>query len=192
MAGAVRTAQELADQHGYFMPQQFVNPANPAAHRLTTAREIMAVFGDTLDAFVAGVGTGGTLTGVAEELKLASPRVQVTAVEPANSAVLGGRSAGAHRLQGLGAGFVPEVLNREVIDEVIAVGDRDAYQMVRRVARQEGLLVGPSSGAALCAALQVARRLGPGHKVLAVLPDSGERYLSLLLDTERPQQATKG
>ena len=180
MAGAVEAARELSQRLGYFMPQQFKNPANPDIHRQTTAREILAALDGRLDAFVAGVGTGGTLTGVAEVLKRERPDVWVVAVEPANSAVLSGGKPGLHRLQGLGAGFVPEVLNRAVIDEVVSVGDPQAYQVVRQMAKEEGLLVGPSSGAAVYAACQVARRLGPGRRVVVVLPDSGERYLSLL------------
>jgi len=184
MAGAVREAKALAEKHGYYMPQQFENPANPQAHRETTAPEILEATGSKLDALVAGVGTGGTLTGIAEVLKREKPGIWVTAVEPANSAVLSGGTAGWHRLQGLGAGFVPAVLNREVIDEVIPVADREAYEMVSRLAREEGLLVGPSSGAAVFAACRVAARLGAGHTVVVILPDSGERYLSLLQSME--------
>ena len=184
MAGAVREAKALAEKHGYYMPQQFENPANPQAHRETTAPEILEATGGKLDALVAGVGTGGTLTGIAEVLKREKPGIWVTAVEPANSAVLSGGTAGWHRLQGLGAGFVPAVLNREVIDEVIPVADREAYEMVSRLAREEGLLVGPSSGAAVFAACRVAARLGAGHTVVVILPDSGERYLSLLQSME--------
>ena len=184
MAGAVREAKALAEKHGYYMPQQFENQANPQAHRETTAPEILEATGSKLDALVAGVGTGGTLTGIAEVLKREKPGIWVTAVEPANSAVLSGGTAGWHRLQGLGAGFVPAVLNREVIDEVIPVADREAYEMVSRLAREEGLLVGPSSGAAVFAACRVAARLGAGHTVVVILPDSGERYLSLLQSME--------
>ncbi|ADU50958.1 cysteine synthase [Thermaerobacter marianensis DSM 12885] len=183
MAGAIRKAQELvADNPTYFMPMQFDNPANPEIHRRTTALEILGQMDGRLDAFVAGVGTGGTLTGVGEVLKERLPGCLVVAVEPANSAVLSGREPGPHRIQGIGAGFVPRVLNRAVIDRVIPVRDEDAVITMRRLARQEGLLVGISSGAAAWAALQVARELGPGRRVLAVLPDTGERYLSMMED----------
>ena len=180
MSGAVYAAEELVRQHGYFMPQQFTNPANPEIHRRTTAREILAATNGRLDAFVAGVGTGGTLTGVGEVLKEERPDVLVVAVEPARSAVLSGQRPGLHRIQGIGAGFVPDVLNQEVIDEVIAVTDEDAYQMARRLACEEGILAGISAGAATYAALQVAKRLGSGKTVVTILPDTGERYLSLL------------
>ncbi len=179
MSGAVYAAEELVRQHGYFMPQQFTNPANPEIHRRTTAREILEATNGRLDAFVAGVGTGGTLTGVGEVLKEERPDVLVVAVEPARSAVLSGQRPGLHRIQGIGAGFVPDVLNQEVIDEVIAVTDEDAYQTARRLACEEGILAGISAGAATHAALQVAKRLGSGKTVVTILPDTGERYLSL-------------
>ncbi len=179
MSGAVYAAEELVRQHGYFMPQQFTNPANPEIHRRTTAREILEATNGRLDAFVAGVGTGGTLTGVGEVLKEERPDVLVVAVEPARSAVLSGQRPGLHRIQGIGAGFVPDVLNQEVIDEVIAVTDEDAYQTARRLACEEGILAGISAGAATYAALQVAKRLGSGKTVVTILPDTGERYLSL-------------
>lgn len=180
MSGAVYAAQELAREHGYFLPRQFENPANPQAHRDTTAPEILAATGGRLDAFVAGVGTGGTLTGTAEVLRREVPGLLVVAVEPARSAVLSGKRPGFTKIQGLGAGFVPGVLNREVYDEVIAVADQDAIDTARRLAREEGLLCGFSSGAACWAALQVARRLGPQKTVVTLFPDTGERYLSLL------------
>ncbi len=177
MKGAVAKAEELAREHGYFMPQQFKNPANPEVHRQTTAREILEQVGH-VDAFVAGVGTGGTITGVGEVLKQALPEVWIVAVEPADSPVLSGGQPGRHRIQGIGAGFVPDVLNRAVVDEIITVTNEDAAETARRLAREEGLLVGISSGAAAWAALQVARRLGEGKVVVTVLPDTGERYLS--------------
>jgi cysteine synthase A len=181
MEGAVEKAEELCRQHKhYFMPQQFRNPANPEVHRRTTAPELLAQLGGrTPDAFVAGVGTGGTITGVGEVLKETNPRVRVVAVEPAGSAVISGKPPGPHKIQGIGAGFVPEVLNRKIIDEVRLVGDRDAYDTKNALARREGLLVGISAGAAVFAALQVARELGPGKRVVTVLPDTGERYFSL-------------
>ena len=183
MAGAIRKAEELVAEHPtYFMPMQFDNPANPEIHRRTTAREILEQMDGRLDAFVAGVGTGGTLTGVGEVLKEQCPGCLVVAVEPAASAVLSGGEPGPHRIQGIGAGFVPRVLNRRVIDRIVPVRDEDAVVMMRRLAREEGLLVGISSGAAAWAARQVARELGPGRRVLAVLPDTGERYLSMMED----------
>ncbi|GAF24832.1 cysteine synthase A [Neomoorella thermoacetica] len=179
MKGAVDKANELVRENpGYFMPQQFENPANPAIHRQTTAREILEQMDSKVDAFVAGVGTGGTLTGVGEVLKKEIPGVRIVAVEPAASPVLSGGQPGPHKIQGIGAGFVPPVLRREVVDEIITVTNEDAMETARRLAREEGLLVGISSGAAAFAALQVARRLGRGKRVLAIAPDTGERYLS--------------
>ena len=180
MSGAVYAAQELVEKNpGYFMPQQFNNPANPEIHRRTTAREILRATAGRLDAFVAGVGTGGTITGVGEVLKELDPRILVVAVEPARSPVLAGGKAGLHAIQGIGASFVPGVLNREVIDEIIAVRDEDALEMTRRLTREEGLLVGISAGANVHASLAVARRLGAGKRVVTILPDTGERYLSV-------------
>jgi len=181
MEGAVEKAEELlrANKH-YFMPQQFRNPANPEVHRRTTAREILAQLGGRPpDAFVAGVGTGGTITGVGEVFKAERPDVKLIAVEPAGSPVLTGAAAGPHKIQGIGAGFVPEVLNRAIIDEIRHVSDRDAYDTKVALAQKEGLLVGISAGAAVFVAVQVARELGPGKKVVTVLPDTGERYFSL-------------
>ena len=177
MKGAIARAEELVRQHGYFMPLQFSNPANPEVHRRTTAAEILAQAGH-LDAFVAGVGTGGTITGVGEILKDALPGVEIVAVEPAGSPVLSGGSPGKHKIQGIGAGFVPEVVNAGAIDQIIQVADQDAVETARRLAREEGILAGVSSGAAAWAALQVASRLGQGKTVVTILPDTGERYLS--------------
>ncbi len=180
MSGAVYAAEELVRQHpDYFMPQQFTNPANPQVHRETTAREILEATGGELDAFVAGVGTGGTITGVGEVLKEHNPRILVVAVEPERSQVLAGKRAGLHAIQGIGASFVPGVLNREIYDELIPVPDEEAIRMSHRLTREEGLLVGISSGANVWAAVKIARRLGPGRRVVTVLPDTGERYLSM-------------
>jgi cysteine synthase A len=177
MNGAIAKAEELSREHGYFMPLQFANPANPEAHRRTTAAEILAQVG-RVDAFVGGVGTGGTITGVGEILKDTLPRVRIVAVEPAGSPVLSGGAPGKHKIQGIGAGFVPEVLNTEVIDEIVQVTDDDAFKIARRLATEEGILAGISSGAAAWAALRVAQELGQGRVVVVVLPDTGERYLS--------------
>jgi cysteine synthase A len=180
MTGAVSAAQELVRNNPhYFMPQQFENPANPEIHRCTTAQEILRATEGRLDAFVAGVGTGGTITGVGEVLKKALPAVRIVAVEPARSPVLQGGRAGAHRIQGIGASFVPAVLNREIIDEIIGVGDEEAYATAKRLAREEGLMVGISAGANVFAALKVAKRLGAGKRVVTILPDTGERYLDV-------------
>ncbi len=179
MTGAVHAAQELVREHpDYFMPQQFENPANPEAHRRTTALEILDAVGGRLDAFVAGVGTGGTITGVGEVLKEKVPGVRVIAVEPAKSPVLSGGKARPHAIQGIGASFVPGVLNRDVLDRIVQVRDEDALVWARRLAREEGLLVGVSAGAAAFAACLVAAELGPEQLVVTVLPDTGERYLS--------------
>ena len=177
MSGAVFAAQELAREHArYFMPQQFKNPANPEIHRLTTAQEILNDCDGQLDAFVAGVGTGGTITGVGEVLKDANPEILIVAVEPARSAVLQGRRANVHSIQGIGASFIPDILNLELLDEVVSVGDEDAFETARNLARQEGLLVGVSAGAAAWAALRIAKTLGVGKRVVTILPDTGERY----------------
>jgi cysteine synthase A len=176
--GAIAKAEEIVrETPGAFMPNQFENPANPAAHRETTAREVLAQVPD-LDAFVAGAGTGGTVTGVGEFMRAHAPHVQICAVEPAGSPVLSGGEPGSHKIQGIGAGFIPPVLNPDVIDEVLTVTSEAAMEMTRRLAREEGLLVGISSGAAATAALELAARLGEDQKIVVVLPDTGERYLS--------------
>ncbi len=180
MAGAVKKAEEiLRENPDAFMPQQFDNPANAKIHRETTAREVLEQTEGRLDAFVAGVGTGGTITGVGEVLKKEIPGVKVVAVEPAASPLLSGGEAGPHRIQGIGANFIPNVLNRQVIDDIIRVTDEDAYEFSCRLATEEGLLVGISSGACAWAAVKVARDLGPGCRVVCVLPDTGERYFSM-------------
>jgi cysteine synthase A len=178
MHGAIRKAEEILLEHPeFFMPQQFNNPANPEIHRQTTAVELLEQFSH-LDAFVAGVGTGGTITGVGEVLKERRPGVKVYTVEPASSPVLSGGEPGYHKIQGIGAGFVPEVLNTEIYDEIVTVADEEAALYTRRLAREEGILVGISSGANCAAALQVARRLGKGKIVVVIFADTGERYLT--------------
>jgi cysteine synthase A len=184
MQGSIREAENIVEQNpDYFMPDQFSNPANPEIHRRTTAVEILEAMesasGGTIDAFVAGVGTGGTITGVGEVLKTKNPRVQIVAVEPSTSAVLSGGEPGPHKIQGIGAGFVPKVLNRAIIDRIITVTDDEAYRTAKLLAREEGLLVGISSGANVIAAQRVAKALGPGKQVVTVLPDTGERYISI-------------
>ena len=183
MAGAIRKAEELAaSDPRYFIPQQFNNPANPEIHRRTTAEEIWRDTDGQVDIFVAGIGTGGTITGVGEVLKARKPGVRVVAVEPEASPVLSGGQKGSHPLQGIGAGFVPEILNTKVYDEVVRVGNDDALNTARRLAAEEGLLVGISSGAAVWAALQVARRPeNKGKLVVVIVPSFGERYLSTAL-----------
>ena len=179
MNEAVEAARAMARSPDVFLPDQFSNPANPEAHRRTTGPELWEALEGRIDVLVCGVGTGGTITGTGEVLKERNPALHVVAVEPASSAVLSGRAPGPHKIQGIGAGFVPPVLNRDVIDEVIAVGDEDALQTARDTARLEGALVGISCGAALAAAIEVGRRPDSGGKRIAVvLPDSGERYVS--------------
>ena len=180
MPGAIKKAEELLKKTpGSFMPQQFNNPLNPEIHRQTTAKEILAVTQGKIDAFVAGVGTGGTITGVGEVLKKHNPRIKVVAVEPKDSAVLSGKPAGIHKIQGIGAGFVPAVLKPEIIDEIIQVDDEDAFRTAQRLAKEEGLFVGISSGAATWAALKVAGDLGKAKTVVVIFPDTGERYFSV-------------
>jgi cysteine synthase A len=180
MNEAVELAQRLAEENDGFIPQQFSNPANPEIHRRTTAEEIWRDLDGQVDAFVAGVGTGGTITGVGQVLKERRPDVRIIGVEPAGSPVISGGQPGPHKIQGIGAGFVPEVLDREVIDELIAVSDEDALDTARDSAHREGLLVGISAGAAIHAALEVAgREEMAGKRIVVIVPDSGERYMSL-------------
>ncbi|MCA9655474.1 MAG: cysteine synthase A [Myxococcales bacterium] len=180
MEGAVAAAEELCTKPDHTMLQQFENPANPEIHRRTTGPEILAQMeGLSIDGFVAAVGTGGTITGVGGVLREHAPAVRIIAVEPSRSAVLSGDPAGPHKIQGIGAGFVPAVLDREIYDEVYTVHDEEAYRMKQRLAREEGLLVGISAGANVVAAERLARELGPGKHVITVLCDTGERYFSL-------------
>jgi len=183
MSGAVFAAQELVRERGYFMPLQFENPANPEVHQHTTGPEILRATESRVDAFVAGVGTGGTITGVGRCLKeaLGADKVRIVAVEPARSPVLSGGRPRPHGIQGIGAGFQPGVLDRSVLDEIVTVRDEEAYEMMGRLTREEGLLVGISSGANVVAAGRVAEALGPGHTVVTMLCDTGERYLSVSL-----------
>jgi cysteine synthase A len=183
MAGAIAKAEEMAKGDSrYFIPQQFENPANPAIHRRTTAEEIWSDTEGRIDIFVAGVGTGGTITGVGQVLKERKPSVQIVAVEPAASPVLSGGVKGPHPIQGIGAGFVPAILDVEVMDEIITVENQDAFDTAHRLAKEEGLLVGISSGAAVWAALQVARRPeNTGKLIVVIVPSFGERYLSTAL-----------
>ena len=183
MKGAIAKAEELArETPGSFLAGQFVNPANPVAHRASTGPEIFEDTDGKVDIFVAGVGTGGTITGTGEYLKSQNPNVRVVAAEPAASAVLSGHAPGPHKIQGIGAGFVPDVLDREVIDEIIPVSDDDAINTARAISRREGVLVGISSGAALHAAIEVARREeNRGKTIVVLLPDSGDRYFSTAL-----------
>lgn len=184
MLGAIEKAKEIYssltiyNSSRAFMPQQFENPANPEIHRKTTALEIIDGLGELPDAFISGVGTGGTITGVGEVFRLMKRDVWIAAVEPESSPVLSGGNPGPHRIEGIGAGFLPKVLNTEVYDEIIQVTDEDAAEMTRQLSLNEGILAGISSGAAMSAALKVARRLGRGKKVVVILPDRGERYLS--------------
>lgn len=182
MKGAIEKAEELQKEHGYFMPQQFNNEANPEIHERTTGQEIVKQMKDIgVDAFVSGIGTGGTITGAGKVLREHYPDVKIYAVEPADSPVLSGGSPGPHKIQGIGAGFVPKVLNTEIYDEVIQITNEEAFEAARETARNEGVLGGISSGAAIAAAKKVAKKLGKGKNVLAVLPDNGERYLSTAL-----------
>lgn len=182
MNGAVRRAEELVAEHpGYFMPQQFKNEANVEIHRSTTGPEIVAAIDSLdgkLDGFVAGIGTGGTISGAGEVLKQRFPNIRIVAVEPASSPLLSKGTTGPHKIQGIGANFVPDILNREIYDEIIAIENDEAFEMARRVAKEEGILGGISSGAAIAAALKAAKQLGKGKRVVAVLASNGERYLS--------------
>lgn len=179
MKGAIKKAKELKEEHGYFEPQQFENLANPEIHELTTGPELVDQFeGKQIDAFLAGVGTGGTLSGVGKVLRKEYPNVEIVVIEPEASPVLSGGEPGPHKLQGLGAGFVPDTLNTDIYDSIIKVGNDTAMDMARRVAKEEGILAGISSGAAIYAAIQKAKELGKGKTVVTVLPSNGERYLS--------------
>ncbi len=179
MKGAVDKAEEIfRDNPGYVMPQQFENPANPEVHRTTTATEILAALGDAPEGFVSGVGTGGTITGVGEVLRAKRPDVWIAAVEPVTSPVLSGGKPGPHKIAGIGAGFIPGVLNTKIYNEVIQVSDRDAAETARLLTKKEGILPGISSGAAVWAAIRVAARLGRGKRVVVIIPDRGDRYLS--------------
>ena len=181
MIGAVKKAEELVQQiPESFIPHQFNNPANPEIHRKTTAQEILKAMDGKLDALVAGVGTGGTITGVGEVLKNTDPHIKIIAVEPADSPVISGGEAAPHRIQGIGAGFIPQVLNLDIVDSVITVTDENAYSIAKRLAKEEGLFMGISAGAAAYAALTVAQELGEGKTVVVILPDTGERYYSAL------------
>ncbi|EMF0339405.1 cysteine synthase A [Enterococcus faecium] len=185
ISGSIREAERLAKENGYFLPLQFENEANPLVHEKTTGPEIHQAFGvNGLDAFVAGIGTGGTITGAGRELKRVYPKIELVGVEPAESAILEGKEAGPHKIQGIGTGFVPKTLDTSVYDKVLSVTGGEAMETAREVGRKEGILVGISSGAAIAAALKVAKELGKGKKVLAVVPDNGERYLSTALYQE--------
>ncbi|MCX7661249.1 MAG: pyridoxal-phosphate dependent enzyme, partial [Candidatus Omnitrophica bacterium] len=180
MQGAVEEAEKLLKKiPRSFMPQQFRNPANPKIHQKTTAQEILKATAARLDAFVAGVGTGGTITGVGRVLKKKNPRIKIIAVEPKRSAVLSGGKPGFHNIQGIGAGFIPEVLQRNIIDEIITVDDQEAFKTSKRLAKEEGLFVGVCSGAVVFAGLKVAKVLGKRKRILLILADGGERYFSL-------------
>jgi len=183
MAGAVAKAEQLSKEKGYFLPQQFANPANPQAHRLTTAKEIIAQTEKKIDAFVAGVGTGGTITGIGEVLKEEIANVKIIGVEPQASAVLSGKQPGPHKIQGIGAGFIPAVLNIKIMDQIIPISNEDALETARRLAREEGILAGISAGAAVAGAIQVAKELGQGKTIVTIAPDTGERYLRKALVT---------
>jgi cysteine synthase A len=180
MSGAIRKAEEIVAQtEGAYMPQQFENPANPEVHQRTTAQEIWAGTGGKIDAFVCGVGTGGTISGVAEIIKRRNPDFQAIAVEPAESPVISGGTHSPHKIQGIGAGFIPKNLDVDLLDGVELVSTEEAFQFRRRLIEEEGILGGISSGASVCAALRVAKRLGPGKTVVTVIHDTGERYLSM-------------
>ncbi len=181
MKGAIKKAEELKAAHGYFMPQQFDNKANPEIHEATTGKEIVSQMKDGLDAFVSGVGTGGTITGAGRALKEHFTGIKLYAVEPKDSAVLSGESPAPHKIQGIGAGFVPTVLDTNIYDGIVQIENEEAFEVSRKMATTNGILGGISSGAAVAAAVKVAKELGKGKKVLAILPDNGERYLSTSL-----------
>ena len=178
MKGAIEKATQMVNEHGYFMPQQFENIANPEKHYATTAEEIYEDIND-LDVFVAGVGTGGTVSGIGKNLKEKIDGIEIVAVEPSNSQVLSGKNPGPHKIQGIGAGFVPLNYKEEYVDKVVAVTDNDAIETAVSFAKQEGILIGISSGAAVYAAIEIAKKLGKGKKVLAIAPDGGEKYISM-------------
>ncbi|MFI3626223.1 cysteine synthase A [Enterococcus hirae] len=185
ISGSIKEAKRLAAENDYFLPLQFENPANPSIHEKTTGHEIQEAFGvNGLDAFVAGIGTGGTISGAGKELKRVYPAIEIIGVEPAESAILEGKEAGPHKIQGIGTGFVPDTLDTSVYDRVVSVPGDQALATAREVGKKEGILVGISSGAAIAAALAEAKVLGKGKKVLAVVPDNGERYLSTALYQE--------
>ena len=181
MRGAIAKAEELVAKQGYFMPQQFKNPANPQVHRQTTGPEIVQQCPEEIDYFVAGVGTGGTITGVGQVLKAVYPKLKIVAVEPADSAVLSGEEPGSHKIQGIGAGFVPQVLNTDLLDEIITVENEEAFETARQLAKVEGIMGGISSGAAMAAAIKVAARVDRPSTIVTVFPSPGERYLSTTL-----------
>lgn len=178
MKGAIKKAEELKDANGYFMPQQFANQANPEIHSKTTGKEIVEQMKDGLDGFVSGIGTGGTITGAGKVLKEHFKDIKIYALEPEDSAVLSGKKPGPHKIQGLGAGFIPDVLDTDVYDDVVTVSNEVAFETSRKVATTNGILGGISAGAAIAGGLEVAKKLGKGKKVLVILPDNGERYLS--------------
>ncbi|WP_332633168.1 cysteine synthase A [Halalkalibacter flavus] len=178
MGGAIRKATELAKEEGHFMPQQFENEANPEIHRNTTGKELLEQVDGQIDGFVSGIGTGGTITGAGGVLKENFPNLHIAAVEPQDSPILSGGNPGPHKIQGIGAGFVPKILDTDIYDSVIQVSTEQAFEYARAAAREEGILGGISSGAAIYAALQLAEKLGPGKKVVAIIPSNGERYLS--------------
>lgn len=189
ISGSIKEAKRLAKEHGYFLPLQFENPANPSIHEKTTGHEIQEAFGvNGLDAFVAGIGTGGTISGAGKELKRVYPAIEIIGVEPAESAILEGKEAGPHKIQGIGTGFVPDTLDTSVYDKVVSVTGDQAMETARMVGKEEGILVGISSGAAIAAALEEAKVLGKGKKVLAIVPDNGERYLSTALYQEEQKE----
>lgn len=178
MGGAIAKSKELQEKHGYFMPQQFENQANVKVHRETTAKELLAQVDGQIDAFISGIGTGGTITGAGEVLKQTYPDLRIVALEPEDSPVLSGGKKGPHKIQGIGAGFVPGILNTSIYDEVMTISTEHSFEYARKAAREEGILGGISSGAAIYAALKVAKELGTGKKVVAIIPSNGERYLS--------------